>query len=74
MIAELLQKQFPFKSSMQVLPWKDYVQKGMRIGNVNKQIRIANATTGEERLIHVKRANLLAHRYGIELPFTAEAY
>lgn len=72
MKAELLQVQLPFKN--QQLPWEEYVQKGMQIGNVNKQIRIANATTGEERLVHVKRANFLAARYGIEIPFYDEVY
>ena len=46
----------------------------MRIANVNKQIRIANATEGDERLVHVKRANVLAHRYEFTLPFFNEAY
>lgn len=36
-----------------------------RLANVNKHIRIANATSGHEREVHVEKARKLAKRYGL---------
>lgn len=41
--------------------------KTRKYRNVAKHIRIADATTGHEKAVHVERAQTLASRYGFKL-------